>query len=312
MTEPPNALPATDVNPTATDESTPPAASARAVSGSSTAASTAASTGPSTGPSTAASTAASTAVGLGPISGVGLDVPGTAVAVGAHPDDVEFWCGATLARWAAAGAVVHVVICTDGSKGTWDAHADTAALAERRAIEARAAAARLGTTGEVVLLGNVDGELVADRATTERVAFHLRRLRPDVVLGHDPWKRYRLHPDHRAAGFLTVDAVVAARDPHFFPQQGVAAHRPSELLLFEADEANHAEPGDPQWLDHKIGSLLTHESQLETTHFYRVGAPADRAAARAAFADDERRKMAEAGRPFGLALAEVFHRMSGM
>ena len=163
-----------------------------------------------------------------------------------------------------------------------------------------------------MLLGNVDGELVADRATTERVAFHLRRLRPDVVLGHDPWKRYRLHPDHRAAGFLTVDGVVAARDPHFFPQQGVAAHRPSELLLFEADEANHAEPGDPQWLDHKIGSLLTHESQLETTHFYRVGAPADRAAARAAFADDERRKMAEAGRPFGLALAEVFHRMSGM
>lgn len=292
MTEPPNALPATDVNPTAADEPTPPAASAGAVSGSSTT--------PSTGPST------------GPISGVGLDVPGTAVAVGAHPDDVEFWCGATLARWAAAGAVVHVVICTDGSKGTWDPHADTAALAERRAIEARAAAARLGTTGEVVLLGNVDGELVADRATTERVAFHLRRLRPDVVLGHDPWKRYRLHPDHRAAGFLTVDAVVAARDPHFFPQQGVAAHRPSELLLFEADEANHAEPGDPQWLDHKIGSLLTHESQLETTHFYRVGAPADRAAARAAFADDERRKMAEAGRPFGLALAEVFHRMSGM
>lgn len=292
MTEPPNALPATDVNPTAADEPTPPAASAGAVSGSSTT--------PSTGPST------------GPISGVGLDVPGTAVAVGAHPDDVEFWCGATLARWAAAGAVVHVVICTDGSKGTWDPHADTAALAERRAIEARSAAARLGTTGEVVLLGNVDGELVADRATTERVAFHLRRLRPDVVLGHDPWKRYRLHPDHRAAGFLTVDAVVAARDPHFFPQQGVAAHRPSELLLFEADEANHAEPGDPQWLDHKIGSLLTHESQLETTHFYRVGAPADRAAARAAFADDERRKMAEAGRPFGLALAEVFHRMSGM
>ncbi|MBP6730121.1 MAG: PIG-L family deacetylase [Microthrixaceae bacterium] len=243
---------------------------------------------------------------------MGLDVPGTAVAVGAHPDDVEFWCGATLARWAAAGAVVHVVICTDGSKGTWDPHADTAALAERRAIEARSAAARLGTTGEVVLLGNVDGELVADRAATERVAFHLRRLRPDVVLGHDPWKRYRLHPDHRAAGFLTVDGVVAARDPHFFPQQGVAAHRPSELLLFEADEANHAEPGDPQWLDHKIGSLLTHESQLETTHFYRVGAPADRAAARAAFADDERRKMAEAGRPFGLALAEVFHRMSGM
>ena len=54
-------------------------------------------------------------------------------------------------------------------------------------------------------------------ANAKAVVAVIRRARPDVVLTHDPWKRYRLHPDHRAAGFLVLDAIVAARDPHFFP-----------------------------------------------------------------------------------------------
>ena len=61
------------------------------------------------------------------------------------------------------------------------------------------------------------------------------------MLGHDPWRRYRLHPDHRHAGWLTLDSVVAARDPFFFPAHGIAHHRPSTLLLFEADEPDHLE-----------------------------------------------------------------------
>ena len=73
------------------------------------------------------------------------------------------------------------------------------------------------------------------------VALWIRRLRPDVILGHDPWRRYRLHPDHRHAGFITTDAIVAARDPHFFADQDLEPHRPSALLLWEADEPNHVE-----------------------------------------------------------------------
>ena len=73
---------------------------------------------------------------------------GVALAIGAHPDDVEFGCGATLAKWAAAGCVVHHLVCTDGSKGTWDPDADVAALAARRQVEQREAARRLaGDTG---------------------------------------------------------------------------------------------------------------------------------------------------------------------
>ena len=76
------------------------------------------------------------------------------------------------------------------------------------------------------------------------MAYWIRRLQPTVVLGHDPWKRYRLHPDHRHAGLLAVEGIVAARDPHFFPEQALPHHRPEALLLFEADEPDHVEDVD--------------------------------------------------------------------
>ncbi len=60
---------------------------------------------------------------IGPIT-VDRAVPDRALAVGAHPDDIEFGCGATLAKWAAAGCRVHHLILTDGSKGSWDSDAD--------------------------------------------------------------------------------------------------------------------------------------------------------------------------------------------
>ena len=87
-----------------------------------------------------------------------LPVPARALAVGAHPDDIEFGAGATLARWASAGCEVSLLICTDGSKGTWDPQADLAALVAVREAEARAAAEALGAKGEVVFLGVTDGE----------------------------------------------------------------------------------------------------------------------------------------------------------
>jgi LmbE family N-acetylglucosaminyl deacetylase len=195
----------------------------------------------------------------------GSPAPKRALAIGSHPDDVEFGCGATLAKWAAGGCVVSHLICTDGSKGSWDPDEDKAALVAVRQEEQRAAAAALGATGACVFLDAVDGELENDVARRRQLVRWIRVLRPDIVLGHDPWKRYRLHPDHRAAGFLTVDAVVAARDPHFFADLGVAHHRPSELWLFEADEPDHVENVDG-FVDAKIDALLAHRSQWRSTH----------------------------------------------
>jgi LmbE family N-acetylglucosaminyl deacetylase len=190
-------------------------------------------------------------------------VPRRVLAIGAHPDDIEFGCGATLAKWADRGAEVHLCICTDGAKGSWDAAADTRALIDTRQTEQRAAAAVLGATG-VEFLGYVDGELDHGLPARSAVAAVIRRIRPDLVLGHDPWAAARIHPDHRHAGFLAIEGIVAARDPHFFPEQGLDAHRPDALLLFEAEHPDHVERVD-RWMDRKIEALLRHRSQWRST-----------------------------------------------
>jgi len=195
---------------------------------------------------------------------VDIPVPQRALAVGAHPDDIEFGCGGTLAKWAAAGCAVHHLVCTDGSKGTWDADADLTKLVSTRQEEQRAAARTLGASDDVVFLNWHDGELESGLTQRRQVAHWIRRLQPEVVLGHDPWRRYRLHPDHRHAGYLVTDGIVAARDPHFFPEPGLAHHRPTTLLLFEADEPDHVEDVAAQ-LDTKIRALLAHRSQLRST-----------------------------------------------
>jgi LmbE family N-acetylglucosaminyl deacetylase len=203
-----------------------------------------------------------------------IDTPARALAIAAHPDDVEFGCGATLAKWAANGCEISHLVCTDGSKGSWDPDEDAALLVATRRDEQRAASRALGGSGDVVFLDWTDGELEAGVQQRWQVAYWIRRLRPDVVLGHDPWKRYRLHPDHRHAGFLAVDGVVAARDPHFFPEQSLAHHRPSALLLWEADEPDHFEDVTGH-VDAKIAALLEHRSQLRST--MDIDDPADEA-----------------------------------
>ena len=193
-----------------------------------------------------------------------VPTPARALAIGAHPDDVEFGCGGTLAKWAASGCEIHHLVCTDGSKGSWDPGEDTAALVAVRQKEQRAASRALGGSGSVVFLGWRDGELESGLRQRAEVCWWIRRLRPDVVLGHDPWKRYRLHPDHRNAGILAVEGVVAARDPHFFPEQDAPPHRPTTLLLWEADEPDHVED-IAGYVDTKLAALLAHRSQYRTT-----------------------------------------------
>jgi LmbE family N-acetylglucosaminyl deacetylase len=242
------------------------------------------------------------------ISSSDLAVPERALAIGAHPDDIEFQCGATLAKWSAAGCVVSHLILTDGSKGSWDPSADTRELVRTRQDEARAAHRALGGKGEVVFLHHVDGELQSDLDRRDEVVYWIRRIRPDVVLGHDPWRRYRLHPDHRHAGWLTVDGVVAARDPHFYPDHDVEHHRPSTLLLFEADAPDHLEDVTG-FGEAKIAGLLAHRSQWLSTMDIP---PDDDGRATEAFGTGIMEKLADRGRLGDppVALAEVYKLMS--
>jgi LmbE family N-acetylglucosaminyl deacetylase len=235
-----------------------------------------------------------------------LPMPARALAIGAHPDDVEFGAGATLAKWSAAGCEVHHLICTDGSKGSWDPDDDVANLVVTRQAEQRDAAAALGATGRCVFLRWVDGELDSGLRQRWEVAYWIRRLQPDVVLGHDPWKRYRLHPDHRHAGLLAVEGVVAARDPHFFPEQQMAHHRPSSLLLWEADEPDLLEDVTG-FADHKVAALLAHRSQWRSTH--GIDDPDD-AAQVERFSRHVLDRLAEHGRAVAVGHAEAFKHLA--
>ncbi len=196
----------------------------------------------------------------------GLPVPASALAIGAHPDDIELGCGGTLAKWAAGGATIYYLILTDGSKGTWDRSSSPAMLASLREEEQIESARRLTSTGaeNIIWLGAVDGELEYNLANRYEISKIIRSLRPQIILGHDPWRRYRLHPDHRNAGFVTIDAIVAARDHTFSPDSPTDPHRPEALLLFEADQPNHVEDIS-KYLDTKLDAILAHRSQLQST-----------------------------------------------
>jgi LmbE family N-acetylglucosaminyl deacetylase len=231
-----------------------------------------------------------------------LEPPSRALAIGAHSDDVEFGCGATLAKWSAAGSSVDLLVLTDGSKGTWDPGADLAALVTERQAEQRAAADALGIA-DVTFLHSIDGELSSGLDQRAAVCEVIRRVRPDVVLGHDPWKRYRLHPDHLHAGRLTIDGIVAAREAHFFPERG-EPHRPERLLLFEAEVIDHVETLSDADVAAKVAALLRHRTQWRSTMHLDPDAPDLEG-----FAAGLHRDAAEAGALIGVPLGEAFKLM---
>jgi LmbE family N-acetylglucosaminyl deacetylase len=187
------------------------------------------------------------------------------LAVYAHPDDPEVSCGGTLARWAAAGAAVQVLICACGDKGSSDPDADPAALAAQRAAEVAAAARVLGVAGHEILPFG-DGEIENTPQLRERLVAAIRRSRPDVVVCPDPTavffgSSYFNHRDHRVVGWATLDAVSpAAAMPRYFPAAG-SAHQVSGVYL-----SGTLEPD--VWvdvtgtIDVKAEALLCHASQL--------------------------------------------------
>lgn len=236
-----------------------------------------------------------------------LPVPERVLTIGAHHDDAEFGAGGTLAGWAAAGTEISMLVITDGSKGTWDETMTSDHLAGIRRQEQQSAAETIGAKGELVFLDRVDGELEFDRALQAEICLWIRRLRPTIVMGFDPWKRYMMHPDHRAAGWAVIDGVVAARDHLFFPAQltdGLTKHRPEAMLLWSADEPDY-------WVDisstfdAKIDALVCHRSQGHST---MQNAQHDDHG-RGEFEQRMRTWAARLGEPVGLPLAESFKLM---
>jgi LmbE family N-acetylglucosaminyl deacetylase len=137
-------------------------------------------------------------------------------------------------------------------------------LASGREIEEKNAADVLGVA-EVVYLRCTDGELVPDIALREKIVRQIRTFKPDVIVSHDPYRPYALHPDHRACGFAAIDAVYpTARDPHYFPEHladGLEPHKTAEIWFFNAEQPDLV-VDITETFDTKIASLKEHASQV--------------------------------------------------
>ncbi len=192
-----------------------------------------------------------------------------AMVVVAHPDDPEFFCGGTIARWARAGVEVTYLICTRGDKGTEDPNMTTQRLTAIREAEQRAAARVLGVH-EVVFLDYRDGELEPSLRLRGDIVRALRRYRPEVVITPDPTCRFSrgVHPnhaDHRVCGDVTLDAIFpAAGMATYYPEQladGLTPHRVSQVYLTVTNEPD-TWVDTTDVIDLRIAALRCHATQI--------------------------------------------------
>ncbi len=181
----------------------------------------------------------------------------------AHPDDAEFLCAGTVARLVQNGYRVQYVLATSGDKGSDDPNATPEALAATREREQLEAARILGVA-EVTFLRHHDGELEVTLPFRAELTGVIRAGKPDVLFTFDPWQRYQVHPDHRALGTTALDAVAAARDPLYFPEQireGLAVQRVHNVYLFATDEPNYY-VDITATIGKKLEALRAHGSQF--------------------------------------------------
>lgn len=186
----------------------------------------------------------------------------------AHPDDPEFFCGGTLALWAEQGSWISYCLLTRGDKG--DEHgSDPSGLAATRELEQRAAAQVLGVA-EVTFLNYPDGYLVPDLELRREVVRAIRKVKPTVVVTCDPTNffpndRYINHPDHRAAGQVTLDAVFpAAGSRMFFPEllvEGLEPHKVSQVYVAMPQTPNTVIDVTAMF-ERKVEALRRHASQI--------------------------------------------------
>ena len=195
--------------------------------------------------------------------------PESAMAIVAHPDDIDFSCAGTLARWARAGARIGYVLCTSGDVGIADEGMTKEQATEIRETEQRAAAEIIGAK-DVVFLREPDGMLQATLELRKRLVREIRRFRPEVVICGDPslvWAsdEYINHPDHRAAGLAALEAIFpAAGQPNLFQElesEGLTAHKPRKVFCTNWRDGNTYVSIDDT-IDLKIAALRAHKSQM--------------------------------------------------
>jgi LmbE family N-acetylglucosaminyl deacetylase len=189
----------------------------------------------------------------------------------AHPDDPDFFCGGTAAKWCAQGHEVIYCLLTRGDKGSDDVDVNAAEMAEQRVAEQRAAAEVTGVR-EVIFLDYPDGYLMPDLLMRRDITRIIRRTRPEIVITCDPTNffpsdDYINHADHRAAGEVALDAVFpAARSGMYFPElyqeEGLEPHRVSQVYLAGTRYPNTT-IDVTDYFDIKLSALKEHRSQVK-------------------------------------------------
>ncbi len=197
--------------------------------------------------------------------------PRVVLGVAAHPDDLEFSAGGSVAKWADQGTEVHYLILTDSSKGTSNRKQTPEQVTAERRKEQQAAAKVLGVKS-VEFLNYEDGALECTRELRRDIVKTIRRLKPDVVVSLDPSYFYSAgygfmnHPDHRAAGEATLDAVYPlARNHMSFPELlegGLDIHFVETVLLVNFDRHNYCVDVSGT-IDTKLQALAVHASQYD-------------------------------------------------
>lgn len=188
----------------------------------------------------------------------------------AHPDDPEFFCGATLAKWARAGKEIRYLLLTCGDKGSDNPAMTPETLCVDRQTEQRAAAKVIGVK-DVMFLSYRDGELMNTLDVRRAIVREIRRFKPRIVVTCDPTTYFRAnayinHTDHRTAGAATLDAVFpAAGNRMYFPdllKEGLEPHSPKEVWMSQTNEPNvWIEVNDT--IDIKLAALREHKSQIK-------------------------------------------------
>ena len=195
--------------------------------------------------------------------------PASALVVTAHPDDIEFGCAGTVARWVQEGTRVTYALLTNGAAGSSDPTLTRARLAELREAEQRASAKVVGVD-QVEFLGHEDGLLEPTLELRKEVVRLIRRVRPEVVVTTDPatryvGDRYINHPDHRAAGEVTLAAVIPGSDTRLaYPElldEGLEPVKLTAVWLIMNDRPNLV-VDISDFLDRKLESLRCHVTQV--------------------------------------------------
>ncbi len=240
-----------------------------------------------------------------------------ALVISAHPDDMEFGAGATVAAWADAGAEVTVCIVTDGSTGTQDRSLIGPGLSEVRKEESAAAAAVLGVS-ELVWLDYPDGYVELTIGLRRDVARVFRKYRPHRYMVMDPAPtiedRFINHPDHRAVGQASLDVTLTAgTTPGHFPElldEGLEPWRDLREVWIAGPAGGPRVVDVTGTIDRKIEALMCHRSQVGENRTEIEGWIRDRLAAeggRAGFAYGESFRVISQGPGFhaGEQLDEV-------